>query len=249
MTPLNVQPTEQVVHGDGLILELQGVPFKTLQGEGPFSGFPCVFVRLAGCNMSHACRGCDTDYTSDRKDWKVEAIVEEIKRIDPPGVFHPGNRPLVVITGGEPLRQPIGELCRQLVLDEKEFTVQIETNGTLFRADLPWVSSRLVVVCSPKAGKVHDKLRPYVVAYKYPLKAGEVDEADGLPAKMLGGDIKPARPHGKKPLVYVLPMDEGEPVIYPHGEEVGANLKAATESAMKFGYILQSQNHKTWGVS
>ncbi|HVH87411.1 MAG TPA: hypothetical protein VM912_11850, partial [Terriglobales bacterium] len=35
--------------------------YKSIQGESSFAGLPCIFVRLAGCNLR--CCWCDSEYT------------------------------------------------------------------------------------------------------------------------------------------------------------------------------------------
>jgi len=68
---------------------------------------------------------------------------------------------------------------------------------------------------------------------------------DGLPIRALGHTAHPqlARPpvDWDKP-IYLQPMDTKDPA---HNER---NIKAVTESCMKFGYKLQLQIHKYLGV-
>ena len=54
-------PSRKQVLDDGQELWVQEV-FYTLQGEGPFSGQPALFIRLAGCNLR--CFWCDTEFES-----------------------------------------------------------------------------------------------------------------------------------------------------------------------------------------
>jgi len=102
--------------------------FWSAQGEGLRSGVPAVFVRLAGCGLR--CPYCDT-----RRAWKggrertvadVAAAVEKLLR------ERPGSQ--VVLTGGEPLEQDLGELAAALRRPSRFLAV--ETNGLRFQ-DLP----------------------------------------------------------------------------------------------------------------
>ena len=122
---INIQPIEKRTQ-EKETLDVHSV-FYTIQGEGPFTGCPAVFVRLADCNLQ--CPGCDTDYTSTRRRVCVLDLIWEIRNYFKDNHIE-GTRRLVVITGGEPLRQKralaylIGRLQFQM-------TVQIETNGTI----------------------------------------------------------------------------------------------------------------------
>src|SRR6187401_1448071 len=70
--------------------------YASVQGESTHVGRPCVFIRLAACNLR--CVWCDTPYafTGGRK-MSHDEIVTEVAR-------HQCR--LVEITGGEPLIQP-----------------------------------------------------------------------------------------------------------------------------------------------
>ena len=110
---------------DGKALDVQEI-FATFQGEGIFTGFPAVFIRLGGCNL--ACKFCDTEFDS-YQNLSLEEIILETKKLSENNKKRTHN--LIVITGGEPLRQNIIPLCEELIQDG--FVVQIETNGTLYR--------------------------------------------------------------------------------------------------------------------
>lgn len=221
--------------------------FPTIQGEGPFAGTPATFVRLSGCNLQ--CPYCDTDYShndtmlpSDIVSTIQSKLTPQSDKYTPLGSY---NAPLVVITGGEPFRQDIRGLVKLLL--NYGYRVQIETNGTLFIEDFALLS-QVTVVCSPKTGAINKKLAPFIDAYKYIIHAGKVSAKDGLPITSLEHTAKNgvARPvslwigsHGLgKAVVYVQPADEQDE------SKNQANLDAAINSAMTFGYRLCVQVHK-----
>lgn len=240
-TALNVQPAEPEDRWHDGSVEVVSV-FYTIQGEGPLAGTPAVFVRLAGCNKH--CPDCDTDYTSGRVRWMPKNLVDEVKLASEHG---PGDsyckRPAwVVLTGGEPLRQNVGPLVRELI--DAGYKVQIETNGTLFLEDLPWGSPNVLVVCSPKGRTVHDQLKPYVQVLKYVVACDRVEMVgDGLPTEVLGVKLYPARPWpGFKGEVWVQPRDD------QNDEANKANMDQAVRCCLTHGYRLGVQLHKIAGL-
>lgn len=208
--------------GDGSSLKVVEI-FPTLQGEGPFVGQPSVFLRLGGCNL--ACGFCDTEFETF-EEISLETILEHVVR------QAAGLRDLVVITGGEPLRQDIAPLCEALL--EKGFRVQIETNGTLWRP-LP---SGVNIVCSPKVtdGRYH-ALRPDLLARVDALKF-IVSAADEQYRTV--GEVGQA---GTSIPVYVQPMDEYE------SAKNQANIAHALALAQAHGYRLSLQTHKLLGIA
>ena len=102
--------------------------FRTLQGEGRYAGYPCLFLRTSGCNLR--CAWCDTPYTS----WTVEGEsldVEEILELTKPWaeVEH------AVISGGEPLLQK--DLAKVIAgLKTQGHFITVETAGTLFESEV-----------------------------------------------------------------------------------------------------------------
>ncbi len=108
--------------------------FATLQGEGPYAGTPCVFLRLAGCNFgdkkSGACAFCDTDFKLENGKVKdFSAIIDEIQEAWEGAGIPEDTWKLIVITGGEPgLQPPIVDFIRHA--NSEGWYVQVETNGT-----------------------------------------------------------------------------------------------------------------------
>lgn len=230
----NQQIPEKRVNGDGHSLAVHSI-FLTIQGEGPLFGTPAIFVRLAGCNLQ--CPGCDTDYTSEHKSMRVDDILAEASTL------HWRKRPnLLVLTGGEPFRQPIERFVGAAL--DAGYRVQIETNGSFYRR-LPFTHPRLTIVCSPKTGKVNGDLLPWIAAWKYVLNVDDVDPIDGLPTRALGHPASPRLfrpPEGHLGEVFLQPMDEGDPVKNQH------NLDRVVLECQYHGHRLCLQTHKIVGV-
>lgn len=211
-------PIRKPVSGDGSMLDVKHM-FPTLQGEGPYAGAPSVFVRLGGCNL--ACSFCDTEFEG----FATLALHEVIDRVRE---LSGGVRKLVVITGGEPLRQNISPLCDALLAEG--FQIQVETNGTLYR-ELP---AGVELVCSPKnTGGGYMPVRGDVlarsIALKYIISASD-EKYNHVPQS-----------EGNVP-VYVQPMDEYD------AAKNAANLALAKQLAMAHGYRLSLQLHKILGI-
>ena len=219
-----IRPPE---NGPGLNLAVQEI-FPTLQGEGPFAGMPAVFVRLGGCNL--ACSFCDTEF-EDFDEMSLRDIIGEVESLAKSSV-NAKARKLVVITGGEPLRQPIELLCQTLLDDG--FDVQIETNGTIWR-ELP---KAVDVVCSPKATNgTYFPVRDDVLQRASALKFIVSEHLAGY------GDVPEVGQDKFDTPVYVQPMDEYDEI---KNQE---NLMLATRLAMQNGYRLSVQLHKIIGVA
>jgi len=110
--------------------------FYSIQGESLYSGLPCVFVRLSGCNLR--CSYCDTRYAYE--DGTEIALNEIIKHVED------YECPLVEITGGEPLLQNDTPFLIYKLL-EKGYKVLLETNGSL---DIGIIDKRCIKILDVK---------------------------------------------------------------------------------------------------
>ncbi len=215
-------PKRPPERGDGTTLQVEEI-FPTFQGEGPFAGQSAVFIRLGGCNL--ACDFCDTQFESFHP-MSLSIILRHVEHYS-----KSMSRPLVVITGGEPLRQPIERLCSELLA--RDYMVQVETNGTLWRE----LDARVHVICSPKAvAGIYGRLRPDVLeraaALKFVISANK-RPYDRVPNVGQGDDMP----------IYLQPMEEGDP------KQDARNLSHAVDLSRRYGCFLSVQLHKVMGVA
>ena len=200
--------------------------YESIQGEGLLSGTPSVFVRLQGCNLR--CPWCDQpealSFTKEKT--SLEHILQQVEN----SAFKH-----VVITGGEPMAHPeIGKLVNSLL--EEGYSVQIETNGTLWVNSLEPVASRIHITCSPKAVAeyfVHPKVRKHAKELKF-----IVDE-ELSSSVLLRKD-------------FVSFLKDGKVVLQPEGNRKDMFHKAIEfqRELSAFGYTLRviPQMHKLFGV-
>ncbi len=223
------------ITGDGLELRVvNGAPWYTLQGEGPFAGDGAVFLRLHGCPLR--CFFCDTEFSNP-----ADPVVNVGDLADMIEAAAPGWCKLLVITGGEPVRQNLAPLINIMIRDG--WTVQIETSGILWQDCL----TDTVIICSPKTPTIHEKIRVHAHGFKYVIQAGHVDDEDGLPLTNTqdegGKTHRLARPKpGTLVPIYLSPMDECDRIANE------ANMAEVGRIAMKYGYRAGVQLHKLMGL-
>ena len=225
---------------DGETLRIvKSSPFYTIQGEGPFTGEPCIFLRLHGCHL--ACTFCDTQFSDpDDPVLSIDHIIKEIEAVAPKGLRRTRNR-LIVITGGEPLRQNIMPLVSRLA--NYGYTVQIETAGSFW---LPHINIFATLIVSPKTGMVHDNAAKYARAFKYVINVETLFTSDGIPYADTQGRGNPrplARPHEMNNCqIFYSPMNE-------YNEERNkANFAAVRDASLKYGHTAGVQLHTILGV-
>ncbi len=116
--------------------------FHSIQGESSYAGLPCVFVRLAACDLR--CAWCDTPYafTGGTK-MSIDDVIASVERT--------GCR-IVEVTGGEPLLQD-DVYPLMAALRDRGLTVLLETGGHLPIDRVPAGVVRIVDVKCPASGE------------------------------------------------------------------------------------------------
>lgn len=228
--------------------------FHTIQGEGPMTGRPALFIRTAGCNigLKEDCPWCDTQFALDKGVvTPFDALHDELKKVAKWGTF------LAVITGGEPLLQRERLLHfidehHQRHNDEVDF--QFETNGHRLRGlrNRP----RVHYVISPKIPHGHATYLPLRqewlaedTSLKYVVTADKTSPYHELPHN----DIETAVNTGVE--VYVSGMTVYRRAVQPgevanvwdrslvDQEATAANYHRAATLCRMYGYRLSLQTH------
>jgi 7-carboxy-7-deazaguanine synthase len=243
--------------------------FLTHQGEGPFAGRVAVFIRLAGCDKGDkkSCVFCDTNFLFHQGvHFTPEEILKKVRELYSPCFLFSSikSKPLIVITGGEPMLQDnIVPLIK--LLHSNNYHVQIESNGDRLARDFiddpACLFSTLVV--SPKVTPRYQQ---------YPgLKRDIFDRVDNL--KFVVED-QPSSPYYELPpyifewvmkrgdatAIYVSPITvykrevaEGEIVsIWKDDlidrDETARNYAYAAKLCIKYGYTFSCQTHTFTGA-
>lgn len=199
----------------------------TIQGEGPHSGRPCVFLRLSGCNAwdgrpetraASACPYCDTDFRGGEL-ISAATILERLRLRGGAGAQWG-----LVISGGEPLLQLDEALLQRLT---PHFPwIDIESNGT---CPAPPRAASVCVICSPKAlANAPIVLQPDAWKILIPAQESFLPQAlaSGLP-------------------VYVQPLCPDQGPSGPHYQQA---LRRCLDLVYEHGCTLSLQTHKYIGV-
>jgi len=116
--------------------------YESIQGESTHAGRPCVFVRLAACDLR--CAWCDTPYAFTGGTKKsVDDVVRDVAAF--------GAR-VVELTGGEPMLQREVTVLMQKLLDAGH-EVLLETGGHIPLDDVPKGVVAIVDVKCPGSGE------------------------------------------------------------------------------------------------
>lgn len=116
--------------------------FHSIQGESTYAGRPCVFVRLAGCDLR--CSWCDTSYAfNEGRKMSIDAVVRQVEEY---------GTPLVEVTGGEPLLQDDVYPLMERLLDAGR-TVLLETGGQIDMSRVPGAVVKVMDVKCPASGE------------------------------------------------------------------------------------------------
>lgn len=245
----------------------------TIQGEGKYTGYPSVFLRLNGCNLRCAFAGgsiCDTPYTSHCPEKGMQMTPEEVadKIIE---LFNKTGQPHkchLVITGGEPCLQleEVSELV--YIFEDKGYhpVITIETNGTIppnydLAERVFWsISPKLETSCCfegtdvPKAlqeahkkNRINLKALDELTRYNYQLKfvySGPDSVAE------IKDILNRLVEHKAGQYIFIMPEDLNV-LLMPEGinvEQLDRHAEECVQACIENGWIFCDRLHiRIWG--
>jgi 7-carboxy-7-deazaguanine synthase len=220
--------------------------YASVQGEGPYTGEPQVFVRLAGCPLR--CDYCDTPASLTAKGHPLKTVArvrDEILKM-----ARKNKIQTVSFTGGEPLSQ-VGFLKSLFPLLKKDgLRIYLETAGVHHRAlfeVLRWVDVISMDIKLPSAVKKvfwaeHQKFLS-LGAKKIFVKIVVEDKTNNSEWERALSLIKAVRP---QPLLVIQPATARGTAKPPKAPRLGELYQSACR---KIRHVLvMPQQHKLWGV-
>ena len=219
--------------------------FKSIQGESSWQGYPCVFVRLSGCNLR--CSWCDTKYAYENgNEMSIDEIINTVGAgLAPAQTIDKATArvapTLIEITGGEPLLQEeIYELSEKLLdvgANGRSPILLVETNGSIPANRLDSRIIRIIDIKCPgsgMSGKMHwdnlKNLRPtdeikFVLSDKRDYDwAKDVIKKYGLLGR---GNGQPKILFSPANTIHIEPTGRLKPLFQPDGQPQGLPLQIA----------------------
>jgi len=182
--------------------------FYSLQGEGPATGRPAVFVRFAGCNL--ACVGCDEKLKYGNRFEEITSA-SVVSRVQNYLKRYPNSR--IVFTGGEPLLQ--SDSINEIINGLPGLQYDIETNGIIQdKSDL--FSKFNIITVSPKKDQFKSA-KEFISFFKAWTKVSEEGRNNvffklvvgGLPWAWLEAEVKNIIDSGISPAkIWLMPAGD-----------------------------------------
>ncbi len=203
--------------------------FSSIQGEGFWTGTPCYFIRLQGCDVR--CPWCDSKDTWDTNGGTLTTFEEILVQI-------PAHIPHVVITGGEPtLHSNLPDLVDFLASAGRD--VHIETSGNHHGVlkELSWSGWTQWITISPKYHAIPDSIDVLLLADEIKWVVTEKSDLDMVDEIWVR--IEETR-RAEAPLFYLQPVSCEK-------EATDLCVQHVTARADR-GYRLSIQVHRYIGV-
>ncbi|MDO5045241.1 7-carboxy-7-deazaguanine synthase QueE [Campylobacter sp.] len=240
--------------------------FLSIQGEGANSGKLAVFLRFAGCNLTckgfgvnkispktgEELTGCDTIRAVYTSHFKYQNLTsQEILAIVKKYAKNLRQKPIVVITGGEPLLHHKNENFINLVqnLLDENYEVHFETNGTievdfskfeLYKNCTFAISVKLSASGENKAKRIN----------KAALKAMKNSAKESFYKFVINEDLIQSG-QATDEIFEILKICDNEVFCMPQGYDkitLEKNARSVAEFCIKFGFNYTDRVHiRLWG--